>query len=191
LFTPLRSVIAEALAVAGVFGLATRACARFAPWKGSRRYLALAIVVPLALGVVMLGAGAAELAWIWLVPAAALALAPRLGRFAPLALALALLPCVLLLRENQLVEAAFNGFLPSGVPLVAWIATLGIPSLAGVGWWARTHQTTGPLVTLILPMGCGLSAVLGLTVLGSTPIACSAAKFEQFPAACARASIWP
>jgi len=38
LFTPLRSVLAEAFAFAGVFGLATRACARIAPWIGARRY---------------------------------------------------------------------------------------------------------------------------------------------------------
>ena len=135
--------------------------------------------------------GAAELAWIWLVPAAALAVATRLGRLSLLALVPTLLPIVLVLRPNQLLEAAYNGFLPAGLPLVAWLATLGIPCLAGVAWWARARCATGPLVTLILPVGCGLSAVLGMALLATTPTACTAAKSEQFPASCARGSIWP
>src|SRR3569623_1530046 len=72
-----RSVGGAALAILGVLGLLTRIVARRVAWIGVRRYLAIAIVLCALSGAALLALGAAELAWIWLVPAAAHALAPR------------------------------------------------------------------------------------------------------------------
>ena len=191
LFAPVRALLAEALVVMGMFGLATRAVARVVPWRGEHRYLALAITLPLAIGTASLALGAAELAWIWLVPAAALALAPRLGRASILAIQLALLPGVLVLRPDQLLELAWNGFLPPGVPLVVWLAMFGIPWLAGVAWWWRARGATGPLGTLILPVGCGLSVLLGAGLAIIDAPSCRTLESIRFPAACTRTSIWP
>jgi Peptidase family M28 len=191
LFAPLRDTVAEALVVLGTFGLATRAVARFAPWRGAHRYLAFAIALPLVIGVALVALGAAELAWIWLVPAAALALAPRLGRASIGVIQLALVPCVLVLRPDQLLELAWNGFLPPGVPLVLWLAFLGMPWLAGVAWWWRTRRAPGPLGTLILPVGCGLSVLVGGVLALVDAPSCRTKESMRFPAECTRTSIWP
>ena len=159
----LRATLASALVLAGLCGLATRLVARRFPWIGAHRYLALAIAPLFALGLALLALGAGELAWIWLVPAAALAVAPRLPRLvAPLALALCLLPPVLVLRPNQILEAVFHQFWPTGVPMVVWVAVLAGPAVAGVAWWHRSRTAHGPLGTLVLPVGCGLSVAAGL-----------------------------
>jgi hypothetical protein len=184
LHAPTRAVIGELLVLAGGLGLASRLLARFAPWIGARRYLALATVAPLVIGCTFMVLGAAELAWIWLVPAAAAAAAPHLRRFGIVAIAPLGLPLVLVLRGDQLREAAWNGFLPGSVPLVAWVAGLAFPVFAGVAWYLRTHRYSGPLGTFILPMGCLLSAIAGTVLLftGSTP--CTAVQFHEFHLAC-------
>src|SRR5207302_527056 len=83
------------------------------------------------IALLVLGLGAPELAWIWLVPAAIAALLPRVGIVA------LLLPVVLVLAPDQLREAAWNGFLPASVPLAAWLAVLGAPVALAVGHAVR------------------------------------------------------
>jgi hypothetical protein len=183
LHAPLYTVIAESLVFAGLFGLATRAVGRFARWQGERRYLAVAIVLPLTIGIAFVAIGAAELAWIWLVPAAVIALMPRVGRFASLGIGAALLPAVLVLAPNQLREAAWNGFLPARVPLTVWIVTFEICAVATTAWCQR-RRATGPLGTLLLTVGCGLAVVSGLMMLVRAHPACSAANFNESGLAC-------
>ncbi len=156
------TLVGNALVIAGSLGLATRLLARRLRWVGEGRYLALAIGLLLVFGCGLLALGAAELAWIWLVPAAALALAPRVPRgLAPLLIAAAALPAVLVLRPNQLLEAAWNGFWIPGVPIAVWVAVLGAPLVAAVAWWWRSRPAPGPLGTLVLPVGCGVSVIAG------------------------------
>ena len=98
-----------------------RVVARRFAWIGARRYLAAAIALVAGIGIALLAVGAAELAWIWLVPAAALALAPRLPRpIAALAAATSLLPVVLVLHPRPDPRSPLeHGSGRPGVPLAA------------------------------------------------------------------------
>jgi hypothetical protein len=184
LHAPGPAVLAELALLAGLVGLLATAARRFAPWAGDRRYLAAAIALPLAIGLPALLADAAELAWIWLVPAAALALAPRLGRLGLVALPVTLLPGALILLPNQLREAAWNGFWPVGVPLAVWVAANAASPLAALAWWLRRAPSRGPLGALVLPMGCTLATLAGAVVLLCTRDRCTARQFREFSLAC-------
>jgi Peptidase family M28 len=175
---------AELAVFAGTLGLATAAARRLAPWVGDRRYLAVAIALPLAIGLGALLAGAAELAWIWLVPAAAAALAPRLGRLAPVALVITLLPGVLVLFPEQLREAAWNGFWPTGIPLAAWVAGFALSPLAALAWWLRRTTPRGPLGALAFPLLCAGAIALGVAAVVRAEVPCSAPEFLDRSLAC-------
>jgi hypothetical protein len=191
LHAPLRSVLAEAAIIAGVLGLVTRLVARRWSWSGDRRYLAFAALCLLAFGVALYAIGAPELAWVWLVPAATVALAPRLPRvIAPLALAPSLLPAILVLAPGQLREAAWNGFLPLSLPLAAWIAVLGAPAAACAAWGLR-RAAPGPLGSLVLALGCGLAVLAGALVTSLPHPTCTASEFHQFHLACEQVLTWP
>jgi len=184
LHRPLASVIGLALVVGGLFGLATRAVARVRPWLGGQRYRALAAITCAFTGCVLLVAGAAELAWIWLVPAFVIAIAPH--RIAALSIALAALPLWGVLHPLQLREAAWNGFLPLSLPLSLWLGIVGAPTILTIAWWLRVRRTSGPLGTLVLGVGCGLAVVFGLAFAVTSDPRCSSAKFESFHLACER-----
>ena len=187
LHAPLRALLTDALVLAGTFGLVTRIVARAWPWRGGQRYLALAAITCTVIGGLLVSLGAAELAWIWLVPAAVIALAPRLGRAGIVAIAFAALPLACVLNPWQLREAAWNGFLPVSLPLSVWMAIVGMPTVATTAWWLRSsRRPAGPLGTLVLGMGCGLAVVLGLLFAVTYEPPCTAAKFEQFQLACER-----
>ena len=186
LHAPLRAELALASVLLGSLGLVSLAVRRFRPWTGALRYLVIAVALPLVSGVVLLAIGAAELAWIWLVPAALAAVAPRLGPvrvLGPLAL---LLPVVLVLAPNQLREAAWNGFLPTAVPLTIWLAALGAPVVAGLVWLVRRRGAAGPLGAIVLPMGCLLAIIAGVVVMSRAHPRCSPSDFNQFHLACER-----
>lgn len=195
LLAPLTHLLAAAAIIAGAFGLCTRAAARYRPWVGTTRYRAFAIASSLAIGLAWLAAGAAEIAWIWLVPAAALALVRRtsgrhaLGAIA--AVATTLLPVVLVLAPAQVREAAWNGFLSPAVPPAVWVGVLSIPVVAAVAWLARRGSGTGPLGTFVLAVGCGLAVIGGATGVLASRQTCNLAQFEHFQLACDRVSGWP
>jgi len=184
LHAPGPAIAAELAVFAGGFGLATAAARRFAPWVGDRRYLAVAIADPLAVGLAALLAGAAELAWVWLVPAACCALAARVRRLGLLAVAASLLPGALVLVPNQLREAAWNGFLPAALPLAAWLALFLAGPLAALGWWLRKAPTPGPLGTLVLPVGSGLAIASGVVLMLHAHPTCNQREFKAFQLAC-------
>ncbi len=191
LHAPLRAELAEAAILIGALGLLARLLARRAPWIGHRRYLAVAVGMLLAPGSALLALGAAELAWIWLVPAALAALAPRLGRLAPLALLATLLPAVLVISPDLLREAAWNGFLPPSLPLALWVAALLAPPIAAAAWWRRGRTAAGPLGSLVLALGCALAVFGGIVVISLTHPRCTAAEFHQFRLACEQVRTWP
>jgi hypothetical protein len=188
LHAPMRAEVAETLVLIGVVGLATRAVTRFWEWRGSTRYLVVATVLPLMLGVFWIVTGAAELAWIWLVPAVLAALVPRVRRFRWLAIAGTLLAPVLVLWPQQVREAAWNGFLPLSLPLAVWIGALLAPTCAAAAWWFR--RPAGPLRTLVLPLGCVLAIAAGVVVQLMTPPPCSGADFQRFSLACELSPTW-
>ncbi len=206
---PLRALLGHALVIAGAFGLATRAVARFAPWRGESRYLAVAAGMPLAIGLALLVLGAAEIAWAWLVPAAAIALAPLVprstapvprggrskrdlgaliaSRFAvALAVVASLIPLAAVLHPQRLREAIWNAFLPPGVPLSLLVGLFGIPVVAAVAWALRRRTSTGPTGTLVLGMGCALLVISGLVVAITSPVLCTPAEFIVFVLGCER-----
>ncbi|MDB4954875.1 MAG: peptidase [Myxococcales bacterium] len=160
----LRTELGQALILLGILGLATRGVRRFAPWIGRARYLAVALAWSLLIGSALLVVGAAELAWIWLVPAGFIAVAPKLGRAAPIAILATLFPAICALRPNQLREAAWNEFLPPSVPLAAIITALAICTVATAAWYIRGLRL-GPLGTLVLAMGSALAVVAGVALL--------------------------
>ena len=186
LHAPRSFAIALALVLAGTFGLLAGLVRRMRPWVGEQRYLALACALLLAIGGTLVAIGAAELAWIWLVPAAITAIAPRLGRARILGVLATLLPVVLVLAPEQLREAAWNGFLPLGVPLTAWLALFGLPVAGGVAWYLRSLGTVGPLGALVLSLGCALAILAGAVSVTHAHPRCDAAKFNQFHLACER-----
>ncbi|MGN6104246.1 MAG: M28 family peptidase [Kofleriaceae bacterium] len=181
---PRPAAIGLALVLGGALGLATRLAARLAPWIGERRYLRLALVVPLVSGLSLAFVGAAELAWIWLVPAALLAVAPRLGRARLVAVAGALVPAALILAPSQLREAVWNGFWPVGVPLSVVLAALVAPAVAAAAWYLRSRLHTGPLGTLVLPVGCAVAISVGTVMLVRLDRPCSGPQFHEFHLAC-------
>ena len=181
-------VISESLIFGGTFGLLTSLVARWRPWVGARRYLAIAIVWPLVIGIALVAIGAPELAWIWLVPATCASAAPWLRRARVIALAPSLLPALLVLAPTQLREAAWNGFLPPTVPLVAWLATVGIAPLAAIAFVIRDRRHSGPLGTLVLPVGWALAISVGLVMSLRFAAPCTTAKFREFHLACEEAT---
>lgn len=184
LHAPLRFVVAELLVLLGAFGLFVLVVRRMRPWIGELRYLAIATIIPLVIGGGLLAVGAAEVAWIWLVPAAILSIAPRLGPARWLAPLAAALPLVLVLAPNQLREAAWNGFLPPQLPLAALISVFTLPVAAALAWLVRRRGGSGPLGAFVLPMGCLLSVVAGVVLVSRAHPACSGADFNQFHLAC-------
>lgn len=183
LHAPWPAIAAELVMLLGALALITRGVRRFAPWVGGTRYLAIAIAAPLAIGLGTLLLGAAELAWIWLVPAAAFALAPWLGGLGTLlAFALGLLPGFLVLAQVR--EAAWNGFLPLGMPLGGWVAGFALSPIAAFAWWLRRRNTVGPLGTLVLSVGATLALIAGVLLLLQAHPRCSAAQFQSFHLAC-------
>ncbi len=187
---PARALACEALVLVGSLGLATRAIARAIPWAGSRRYLAVAIAWPLAIGLALVALDAPELAWIWLVPAAVLAIAPRLRIAGVVAVIASALPVALVLAPNQLREAAWNGFLPSDIPLAAWLCALTVSPLAGLAWWLRSRRAS-PLGSLVLSVGCALAVAIGATGLVLEKPHCSVLDFSRLQLGCERSAIWP
>lgn len=185
LHAPLVAVIASGCLIGGLVMLLSRLGSRFSPWVGERRYLAVAAGLPLAIGGALLAIGAAELAWIWLVPAAVTAIASRAWPLRVVAAFVQLLPAVLVLAPAQLRETAWHGFLPLEIPLAVWVGAFGVAPVATVCWALRSRRApAGPLGTLVLPVGSALVTIVGLAlfVRGFDP--CTPAQFHSFHLAC-------
>jgi hypothetical protein len=96
---------------------------------------------------------------------------------------------MLVLAPGQLREAAWNGFLPTGLPLAAWLAVLLAPVFAMIAWWLRARR--GPLGSLILTLGSAVAVVVGIASAAVAEPVCSAAEFRQFQLACEQVRTWP
>jgi hypothetical protein len=178
LHEPARALAASAGIIAGVGGLIALGIGRFFPFAGDLRYRLVGAIIPLAIGSALLAVDAAELAWIWLLPAACVALAP-----APIAALSTLVPAALVLYPAQLREAAWNGFLPP-VPLSVLLGVLALPTAATVGLVACRFRSERRWVFGVL-VGVALLALAGgiaLSVL--TQPACSVEQFASRHLAC-------
>ena len=182
LFAPLPWLLATAMICIGSFGLITRVVGRIRRFTGAHRYRAFAALLCLVSGLVVLAIGAPELAWMWLIAAAAIAVLP-----APLAVVLSFLPAVLVLQPLQLREASWNGFLPAALPIAGVVSLLLVPPVATGAWWIRSRRThIGPLGSFVLTVGWGLLLIGGLVVAVTQHPPCSAAEFERFLLGCDR-----
>ncbi len=146
----------------GITTLIITLIGRIWPWQGERRFLYAAVSVQLTLAVACMLIGAAELAPLWLGSALLLALAPRLGRHAWLAVALAAYPLWFLLDPARLREMIFHHFVPSSLPISLWVAFHLAPLLLASAYLVRAghnRQPRGPLRAFLWPT-IGFMAIL-------------------------------
>jgi Peptidase family M28 len=183
---PLRTIVALGLVAAGMFSAALGMVRRLLGIRGERRFLFAAIAYFLVIG----GAAAAldgwELAWIWLLPAALLALAPRLGRFGWAALLVAVVPTCALLGPDHLREAMFQGFFPPALPLAGWIILHALPHALAAIWWYGPRPRPGPgreAISLALSVA---AIALGTSLLVTLRPLCTPERFDLAGLSCER-----
>ncbi|MBP9085604.1 MAG: M28 family peptidase [Kofleriaceae bacterium] len=156
-------------------------------WHGERRFLYAAVSIQLTLAVTCLVIGAAELAPLWLGAALLLAVAPRLGRHAWLAVAMAAYPLWFLFDGARLREMIFHRFVPSSLPISLWVAFhLGPMLLAGAYLLRARHnrQPRGPLRAFLLPTTAFLTILVGIAAWVIHRPTCSAEAFALRNLAC-------
>lgn len=181
---PLRSALGLGLVGAGLVAFSFGLLRRLVGLRGERRYLSAAVALLFAQAGALIAVDAWELSWLWLLPALLLALAPLLGRAAPLTLALALVPTALLLAPAHLREAVYQGAYPLGLPLAAWLTLQLLPHALAALWWVapRPRSTPG---REIFTLGTSLALVaFGTSLLVTTVPTCSPAAFHLSGLAC-------
>jgi hypothetical protein len=77
-------------------------------------------------------------------------------------------------------EAAWNGFAPPSLPFVVWLVLVGIPPIAVTAYTLRSRRQSGPLGTLVLPLGCGLAIIVGVLMVLRYEPPCTASQFFEF-----------
>lgn len=170
--SPLPYVIATLVAAVSLAVVVGWIVGSSRPVAGRARYLALAIAVTLLLGVLLLIAGAPELAWIILFSSAAMG-GMAIVRSAAAGwslLGVATLPLLEVFGPNFLREAVFHGFLPSSVPLGIYMGLFLFPyAMAAVyafkRWvphFPRTHR--GRVVIVAVPAALLFFSFLVMTM---------------------------
>lgn len=162
---PTIHIAASSAILIGALLLLTTAMGRRWAWQGERRFLYAAVSIQLTLAVACLVIGAAELAPLWLGAALLLAAAPRLGRFAWLAVALAAYPLWFLLDGARLREMIFHHFVPTHLPISLWVAFHLAPLLLAWAYVLRAshnRQPRGPLRAFLLPTVAFLLILAGV-----------------------------
>jgi hypothetical protein len=170
---PLRHSLAAGLVLVGAATLAAIAIARWRPWGGSDRYALAAAGGNLALGIALLAIGAAELAWLGLIPAALLAWAPRGRVLGVIAAVLAIVPGLALLSPGLLRELYFHGFMPTNM-ITAWLAATGLTTALVAAHLASRVRGWGPGATFAIPAAAVASIVAGIAVTALDRPACTA-----------------
>lgn len=181
---PLRFTVALAVIGAGLVAFCFGVLRRVVGLRGERRYLAAAIALLFLQAGFLLAFDAWELSWLWLLPALLLAAAPRLGRAAPLALALALVPTALLFEPAHLREAFYQGAYPLALPLAGWLTLQLLPHALAAVWWLAPRPRPSP-GREIFALGTSLAFVaLGTSLLVTTVPTCSQTAFHLSGLAC-------
>ncbi len=180
-------IAASTAILLGFTTLIITAIGRRWPWHGERRFLYAAVSIQLTVPVGCLIIGAAELAPLWLGSALLLAVAPRLGRLAWLAVTAAAYPLWFLLDAARLREMIFHRFMPSSLPLSLWVAFHIAPMLLAIAYLLRAshnRQPRGPLCAFLLPTGAFLAILVGITTWVIRRPTCSAEAFAIHNLAC-------
>jgi Peptidase family M28 len=141
---PLRAVSGLLLLGFGSLTFALGLLQRVLELRGERRFLIAAVALLLLLGGTAGALDAWELAWLWLVPAALLAIAPRCGSAGWVPLSLAAAASCLLVGPHHLREAMFNGFFSSSIPLALWLTVTFLPHALAYLWWRACRPRPGP-----------------------------------------------
>jgi hypothetical protein len=171
---PLRFELAAGLVLAGVATTLVIVIARWRPWAGPARYAAAAAIWNLVIGAALVTLQAAELAWLWLVPAALLAWAPRLGpKLGAVAVVLAIVPTAPLVAPSLLRELYFHGFLPMG-PITLVLAIHGITVALALAHLAARVRNWGPGLTFALPAIAAAAIATGVAVMTTYQPPCRA-----------------
>lgn len=184
---PTIHIVANTAILIGALLLLITAIGRRWPWHGERRFLYAAVSIQLTLAVACLVIGAAELAPLWLGAALLLATAPRLGRYAWLAVAVAAYPLWYLLDGARLREMIFHRFLPVNLPISLWVAFHLAPPLLAWAYVLRAshnRQPPGPLRTFLLPTVAFLLILAGVATWVIHQHTCRAEAFALRNLAC-------
>jgi hypothetical protein len=186
---PVRHELGVALVLAGVATLIVVGVARWRPWAGPARFAAAAAVWNLLIGAFLVVIQAAELAWLWLAPAALLAWAPRLaegrGRIvAAIAVVLALVPTLPLVAPGLLRELYFHGFLPESVPVTALVALHGITAALALAHLASQVRSWGPGLTFAVPAAAVVAIAIGTLALATYEPPCEGGELPLRKLAC-------
>lgn len=183
---PLRFELAAGLVLAGVATTLAIIIARWRPWAGPARYAAAAAIANLVIGAALVTLQASELAWLWLVPAALLAWAPRLGsKLGAVVVVLALVPTSLLFAPTLLRELYFHGFLPE-VPIAFVLAANGLTAALAIAHLAARVRNWGPGLTFALPVVAAAAIAAGVTIIAIYQPPCSAQAFRAQRLSCER-----
>lgn len=152
---------------------------------GERRFLAAAISLLLVMGGAVAAVDAWELAWLWLLPAALLAVAPHCGKWGWLLLVAAVLPTLLLVDPHHLRELAFyEVYRVEDVRIGAWIAVNFAPHALAAVWWTARRPRGSPGRQLAV-LGISLALVSAGTALYSTITnGCEESLFLRYGLSC-------
>jgi hypothetical protein len=187
---PLRHELALAGILLGAAALGAIAVARRWAWGGPDRWALAAAGWNLVLGGGAVAIGAAELAWVWLVPAAALAWLPRVGATvagriaAGVAVVVALAPTAAILDPAFARELVFHGFLPTSLPITAWVAVHGITAALVGAHLAGRIRSWGPGASFAAPVVAVALIAAGALALATASPACTAAELAGAGLAC-------
>jgi hypothetical protein len=182
---PGRFIVAILLIGAGLAYLLAIQSTRLGTWTGESRFLIPSIAVTGLLGFVVLSFGMFELAWIFLWPSAALG---GLGRArsklrSGIVWVLAVLPLLGPLAPGFLREGVFHGFLPADLGLTSYVAFFVFPQAMALVFLARQWKPMLPRGKDAM-IGCGVAALLGLSLIASYSAPCSDSEFKKDGLAC-------
>ncbi len=176
---PGRVIVAGVLMAAAIgYGAATQA-SRFGTWVGDGRYLMPAIAYTSLVGFFMLAFGFFELAWIVLLPSAALGAVGGSKKFASalIAFVIATLPVWGPLRPSFLREMVFNKVWIGGLPLFAYIGLVLMPSALAFVFLVRRHSLPTPRGRVAMSV-CVAVFVVSAIVVGSYTAPCSGEEYR-------------
>ncbi len=185
--TPRFHIAASVGILLGITTLIVTLIGRIWPWQGERRFLYAAVSVQLTLAVACMVFGAAELAPLWLGSALLLAIVPRLGRHAWLALAVAAYPLWFLLDPARLREMIFHHFVPSSLPISLWVAFHLAPLLLASAYVVRAghnRRPRGPLRAFLWPTIAFMAILVGSAMWVIHRPTCNAEAFALRNLAC-------
>lgn len=176
---PGRVIVAGILMAAAMGYVAATQASRLGTWVGDGRYLMPAIAYTSLVGFFMLAFGFFELAWIVLLPSAALGAVGGSKKFASalIAFVTAALPVWGPLRPSFLREMVFNSFWIGGLPLFAYVGLVLMPSALAVVFLVRRYSLPTPRGRVAMSVCVGV-VVVSAIIVGSYTVPCSGEDYR-------------